>query len=309
MLGQRVLTALVLLALLLPTIFLLPAWTWAALTLVFLTVAMHEWAGLLPAGGGGDSATSGGRGSAAGAGSDTATDAGSAGRAIAVAGAVLVIGLALLGLRLSAGWPSWFALVVSLAATAWWCLAAPLRLRQHTARAGGWPLAAALLLACWVALVELHALGPAALLAALAVVWIADIAAYFVGRAIGRRKLAPAISPGKSWEGAIGGALAVALAAAALGLLAQGSEFDAQAIAQTLPVQLFAALPAVLAAGLFIALAALSVVGDLHESLLKRQAGAKDSGTLLPGHGGVLDRIDALLPVMPAVLLLHRLFA
>ncbi|NLD67904.1 MAG: phosphatidate cytidylyltransferase [Limnobacter sp.] len=305
MLGQRVLTAVVLLAILLPAIFVLPAWTWAALTLLFLAVGTREWTALLqdvapePAIGGASTPAP------AGAGAPTQ-------RPLLVAIGALVVGLLLLGWRLSSGWPAWFGATLAAAATAWWCVAAPLRLAVGNARGGGWPLAAALLLACWVALIELHAIGAAALLAAMAIVWIADIAAYFVGRAIGRRKLAPRISPGKSWEGAIGGALAVALAAIVVARIgvdgAAGSAAAAGAgglLSTTLPVSLFAVAPAWLALAIFVLLAALSVVGDLHESLLKRQAGVKDSGTLLPGHGGVLDRIDALIPVMPAVLLLH----
>ncbi|HRO62084.1 MAG TPA: phosphatidate cytidylyltransferase [Burkholderiaceae bacterium] len=293
MLGQRVATAVVLLAILLPAIFVLPAWTWAAVTLLFLAVGTREWTALLQ---------------------NEGTSA-SPQRPLQVAIAVLVTGLLLLAWRVSAGWPAWFGATLAAAATAWWCVAAPLRLAVGNARGGGWPLAATLLLACWVALIELHALGAAALLAAMAIVWIADIAAYFVGRAIGRRKLAPRISPGKSWEGAIGGALAVVLAAVLVartsgnaGSPASGAAAgDGAMLSATLPVRLFEVTPGWLAVALFVLLAALSVVGDLHESLLKRQAGVKDSGTLLPGHGGVLDRIDALIPVMPAVLLLHWL--
>jgi len=133
----------------------------------------------------------------------------------------------------------------------------------------------------------------------MALVGVADIAAYFVGRAFGRRKLAPSISPGKSWEGALGGAAAVAV----LGLAAAASP----SLSSTLPARLVDAWTAPVAVVVLVALAALSIVGDLHESLLKRQAGVKDSGAVLPGHGGVLDRIDALVPVMPAAMLLHRL--
>ncbi|MCM5569189.1 phosphatidate cytidylyltransferase [Burkholderiaceae bacterium FT117] len=295
MLRQRVVTALVLLAVLLPTIFWWPAWTWAALTLAFLSVGAREWAGLLAIV------------AARAAGSEPA--AGGAGPARRVgrvawptALGVLAIGVVLLAWRWLAGWPAWLALSVSAAAAAWWCLAGPARLRAHRAEGGGAALAAGLLLACWIALIELHAMGPAVLLVAMAIVWIADIAAYFVGRAIGRRKLAPRISPGKSWEGAAGGALAVVAAAWAVSALADGGP-----LAASLPARLFDTLGPALAVPLFVGLAALSVVGDLHESLLKREAGVKDSGTLLPGHGGVLDRIDALIPVMPAALLLHRL--
>lgn len=297
MLRQRVVTALVLLAVVLPTIFLLPAWTWAAVTLVFLAVGAREWVALLDA----SAASAGGAGPAA---APVATAGPKAG---AVAAGVAIAGLALLGWRLSGGWPDWLTLAVSMAATGWWCVAAPMRLRSRRASGGGWLLAAALLLACWVALIELHALGPLVLLVAMTIVWVADIGAYFVGRAIGRRKLAPAISPGKSWEGAIGGAIAVVALAGLAALLAGGQGDAAALLAQTLPARLFAAAPAALAVLMLAVLAALSVVGDLHESLLKREAGVKDSGTLLPGHGGVLDRIDALIPAMPAVLLLHRL--
>lgn len=297
MLRQRVVTALILLAVLLPTIFVLPAWTWAAVTLVFLAVGAREWVALLDA----SAATAGGVERAG------AQVAPAGPRAGVVAAGVAIAGLALLGWRLGVGWPDWLPLAVSIAATGWWCLAAPLRLRSHRALGGGWLLAAALLLACWVALIELHALGPLVLLVAMAIVWIADIGAYFVGRAIGRRKLAPAISPGKTWEGAIGGAIAVIALSGLAAMLAEGQGDAAAMLAQTLPVRLFAAAPPALAVLTLAALAALSVVGDLHESLLKREAGVKDSGTLLPGHGGVLDRIDALVPVMPAVLLLHRL--
>lgn len=271
MLGKRVVTALVLLAVLLPSIFVFPVWTWGAVTLAFLAVAAYEWSLLL-----------GHR------------------RTAAVAAASLAAaGAALLAWHELAGWPGWFVAGAAGAATAVWVGWGPLRLRRHDARGGGWALAAALLLACWVALVVLRDIGPVALLAAMAIVWVADIAAYFVGRALGRRKLAPAISPGKSWEGAIGGFFAVAV----IGLIAAGSP----ALSQALPARLVANWSPVGAVIALVALAALSIVGDLHESLLKRQAGVKDSGTLLPGHGGVLDRIDALIPTMPAAVLLHRL--
>jgi phosphatidate cytidylyltransferase len=118
-------------------------------------------------------------------------------------------------------------------------------------------------------------------------VWGADIGAYFAGRRFGRRKLAPAVSPGKTWEGVLGGALlSLALTWSALVLTDQWS-----------PVW----VPVVLS------LIALSVFGDLFESVLKRQRGVKDSGALLPGHGGLLDRVDALLPVLPVFALLQPL--
>ena len=120
------------------------------------------------------------------------------------------------------------------------------------------------------------------LLAALALVWAADSGAYFAGRRFGRRKLAPTISPNKTIEGAIGGLVAGVAVALAFGAFAGAT------LAQ-LPLLALVAVATVLA----------SIVGDLVESLLKRQAGAKDSGTLIPGHGGVLDRIDGVLAALP----------
>ena len=123
-------------------------------------------------------------------------------------------------------------------------------------------------------------------------VWVADVAAYFTGKALGKHKLAASISPGKTWEGAMGGALGACLLAVLC--LNQPSTFFAALGDGSLPK----------VAGLALLLAAVSIVGDLFESLLKRQAQAKDSSNLLPGHGGVLDRIDALLPMLPLAWLL-----
>jgi phosphatidate cytidylyltransferase len=150
----------------------------------------------------------------------------------------------------------------------------------------------------WFSLLALYRHGALFLFSALAVVWIADIAAYFAGRAFGRRKLAPHISPGKTWAGAVGAVVAVLLAAVAVWLGWPDSGLFSNA--------LFARAPVIglLALGLLVAV---SIVGDLFESLLKRHAGVKDSSGLLPGHGGVLDRIDALLPVLPAAVLLEAL--
>jgi phosphatidate cytidylyltransferase len=149
--------------------------------------------------------------------------------------------------------------------------------------------------AVWAALVLLFlAHGAGFLVSLLALIWIADIAAYFTGKAFGRRKLAPKVSPGKTWEGAVGGVLAATAWVMVTSVYWPGS-FGAL-LAQRWP------LWAVLAIAVF--LAALSIVGDLFESLLKRRAGVKDSSQLLPGHGGVYDRIDALLPVAPIALLL-----
>ena len=132
------------------------------------------------------------------------------------------------------------------------------------------------------------ALRPLEVLLLLVLVWIADIGAYFVGRAWGRRKLAPSISPGKSWEGAIGGVLGALAYAIICGFFIEGIAWAAYLAAAAL-------------------LAMVSIVGDLFESAAKRQAGVKDSGTLLPGHGGVLDRIDSATAVLPLAALLWPL--
>lgn len=138
-----------------------------------------------------------------------------------------------------------------------------------------------------LALVHLRAISPWLLLGVMAVVWVADIAAYFSGRAFGRHKLAPSISPGKTWEGAVGAVFAVLLFG--FGVLTwQGASQPGGAL---------------LIASVLVLWTAVSIVGDLYESLLKRQAGLKDSGTILPGHGGILDRIDSLTSTLPMVAL------
>lgn len=131
----------------------------------------------------------------------------------------------------------------------------------------------------FLALVLLYRTGPLVLLLALLIVWAADAGAYFAGKQFGRVKLAPSISPGKTWEGVIGGLLAVA--------------FLAFAVAYWSDATLAVLLPFCLA------VAALSVVGDLTVSMFKRTAGVKDSGTLFPGHGGVLDRVDSVAAAAP----------
>lgn len=151
----------------------------------------------------------------------------------------------------------------------------------------------------WLALFQSKLIGTSFLISSLALVWVADIAAYFAGRRWGRRKLAPQISPGKSWEGVLAAMLAVQF----FSWIWLSFEVDWP----FLQGSLFAALlehgkPKLVVGLLF--LTSMSVVGDLVESLIKRSAGAKDSSQLLPGHGGVLDRMDALLPTLPLALML-----
>ena len=138
-----------------------------------------------------------------------------------------------------------------------------------------------LLFATWIALNGLQRISPWLLLAVLATVWLADSAAYFAGKSFGRHKLAPEISPGKTWEGVAGAILA--------------STFYGLVLCYYLHISRW------LIVGLWL-IVVLSIMGDLFESLLKRQAGKKDSSHLLPGHGGVLDRIDGLISTLPLVL-------
>ncbi|MAF03196.1 MULTISPECIES: phosphatidate cytidylyltransferase [Herbaspirillum] len=147
------------------------------------------------------------------------------------------------------------------------------------------------ILGCFVAIVDLFQHSPLYLLSVMAVVWVADIGAYFSGKGFGRHKLAPSISPGKSWEGAIGGWLAVLVISAAVAMSMSGGE--------TFQYHLFNRWGWGGFVGVLSLMVVASVVGDLFESQLKRRAGMKDSSNLLPGHGGVLDRIDALIPVLP----------
>jgi phosphatidate cytidylyltransferase len=146
-------------------------------------------------------------------------------------------------------------------------------------------------LGCFAAIVVLFQISPLFLLSVLAIVWIADIGAYFAGKAFGKRKLAPSISPGKSWEGAIGGWIAVlVITAASTAVPALNETFAPRVLAKWGWAGFVGAMSLLVAA---------SVVGDLFESQLKRRAKMKDSSNFLPGHGGVLDRIDALIPVLP----------
>lgn len=152
------------------------------------------------------------------------------------------------------------------------------------------------LLGCFVAIATLFSHSPLYLLSAMIIVWIADIGAYFAGKSLGKRKLAPAISPGKSWEGVMGGWLAVLIVVGGLATHPSLKDTFASHVVRAWGWSGFI--------GMMTLLVAFSVVGDLFESLLKRRVDMKDSSNLLPGHGGVLDRIDALIPTLPLVVLL-----
>ncbi len=276
MLLQRVVTAVVLLALLLPALAAGSAWPFALLTLGLIAAAVWEWGRLnrvasLPA--------------------------------LVLGAVVFAVGV----------WAVRTAALDQVPAAIWWAVCAMwLAIGATVLRAGPpawlrWPVLARVVLGLvalafgWLALTGAHRLGVNFLMSVLCLVWAADIGAYAAGRAFGRNKLAPTISPGKSWEGVAGGVLSTwVLAVAWIAFLdprfgAQGASLYARLLEN------FGSIG--LAVGVTV-LAAASVVGDLFESLVKRAAGAKDSSRLLPGHGGVLDRIDALLPVLPLAMAL-----
>lgn len=259
MLKARLATAAVLLAAFLAALFYLPDFYWALLMLAVIGIGAVEWASL--------------------------ARFSRAGRYAYPAVTLLLGGL----LMWKSADPRLFAVQyhlnfwLILAAFPFWILLAPAWLIGHF-RLASKPLMALagllVLLPTWMALVGLRDVSPYLLLGTMATVWIADSAAYFAGKRFGRHKLAPLVSPGKTWEGVAGALLAVTVYGAALCYL-----FD---------------MSAWLLPGLW-CLTVLSIVGDLFESLLKRQAGLKDSGSLLPGHGGMLDRIDGLTSTLPLV--------
>jgi len=250
MLRTRVITAFALLFILLGGLFYLPSLYWGWLTLGVIAVGAWEWGGL-------------------------ACFSKSGRWAYLVVTALCGAAFFVLNIRVGQ---------IYLLALAFWLLVAiPWFALGWTVRnplllaATGWLV----LFPTWFALMDLHAMRPALLLGLIAVVSVADIGAYFAGRAFGRHKLAPSVSPGKTWEGVAGGLLAVAC----YGVL----------------WKIFVGTVGVPFPGfsLLLAMAALSVCGDLFESWLKRQAGLKDSGSFLPGHGGVLDRMDGMTPALP----------
>lgn len=278
MLGQRIVTAVVLLVLLVAALSASSPWPFAWLTLALVCAAGWEWGRLNAAGPKGSWALA------------------------------LSVGVAC-WLSLQAGWAEqtpWWAWWL---ATAVWVFGGGVSLRAgpagwpHLPAVARWMLGVVGLWAAWLAMSHARVVGLNFLLSIFCLVWVADIAAYFGGRAFGRHKLAPSISPGKSWEGVWSGMAGVLLMAGAWVALEQRLGADSPSLYSRLGQELGVAGAAVA----IVALAGISVVGDLVESLVKRAAGAKDSSRLLPGHGGVLDRVDALLPVFPIALAFTRL--
>ena len=184
-----------------------------------------------------------------------------------------------------------------------WILKAGVPAWAHFPRPLRLLLGLAALCVAWLAVAQARLMGVNFLLSVLALVWMADIGAYFSGRALGgrftRKKLAASISPGKSWEGVWGGMLGVMMMA----LIWRFADAAGGAIVPSFYTLLGARGLSFLAMAV-VFMTAMSVVGDLVESLVKRSAGVKDSSALLPGHGGVLDRVDALLPTLPLAMML-----
>lgn len=258
MLKTRIITAIFLAVGLLATLFVLPATGTLTVFTLIVALAGWEWAGLLRFG------------------------------ALQRVAFALFMVLPCLALSLS-GMPQTWLLGLCLIASLFWLLLVPLWFRQRwvlRTNLLGLLIGCLLLIPSWAAMAQLYARSPMYLLAAMALVWVADIAAYFAGRKYGRHKLALTISPGKTWEGAFGAVLGVLVYGLVLGLL-------------TGHVTKMSAMQCIFAAAALFLFTALSIFGDLFESMIKRQAGLKDSSALLPGHGGILDRIDSLTSTLP----------
>ena len=281
MLKQRVITALLLLTGLLTALFYPAPWVFCWLSLGLMAVGAWEWARLN--------------------GSGMSASLMAAGLSVVVCGGLWWAGVPqhstpLLWLTVGAVWVLLGAWVLWAGVSDWALYPRWLRLSL------GW-LALGL---AWLALSQARVIGINFLLSTLGLVWVADIGAYFAGRALGGRfcssKLAPSISPGKSWEGVWGGLLSVVVLALAWHQWDEIRQLNEPSLFTL--VGLRGVLYSLIAC---VFMVAMSVVGDLIESLVKRSAGVKDSSALLPGHGGVLDRVDALLPILPLAMMLYSL--
>ncbi|MEQ1534440.1 MAG: phosphatidate cytidylyltransferase [Burkholderiaceae bacterium] len=281
MLKQRVITALIMLAIVLPTLFFRSTWPFCVFALLFIAAGAWEWAKL---------------------------------NGMQAAGAICFAGLFIVLAAL--GW--YLGLIdrplpiVWILASGFWVLVSAWLLKTGVVgwsqipvtlrRIGGMLV----LLLAWLAVVQARVQGVNFLMSVLTLVWVADSFAYFAGRTWGGKfmanKLAPSISPGKSWEGVWGGMIGVFL----LAMTWVWADNHWQSVVPSLYSRLQGQHLVLMAIALLF-LTAMSVVGDLIESLIKRSAGVKDSSGLLPGHGGVLDRVDALLPTLPIAMMLASL--
>jgi phosphatidate cytidylyltransferase len=275
MLRTRIITAALLLIVFLLALFTLPPIGWTVFATLISTIAAWEWGGLMRLS--------------------------SRLRLLVGAALALVCGI------ISFWQPAAFGISPGFTDSAWslgrwlylpaavfWLVLVPFWMKfrwQLPKSAVGFLIGALLIFPTWLALIQLRHAGSLALLTVLAMIWLADVAAYFSGRAFGKHKLAPGISPGKTWEGALGGGVAVLTFG--LIILPLLPNFPAS----------MSTVNYVLLSVVLVVLTGISIVGDLFESLLKRQAGLKDSSNILPGHGGVLDRIDSQTSTLPLVAL------
>ncbi len=273
MLKSRVITAIVLLVLLMAALFLLPSFVWSLLVVVMVMQGATEWSRL-------------------------SVLSGLKANLFWAMTLLIMFGLMWLDASVSSPQQIYTHLAVYLVSAVLWLLVVPAwlmigwKVSNHYLMAlVGW----AVLIPTGLAMIDLREASPWALLFVMGLVWVADSAAYFSGRKFGKNKLAPSISPGKTWEGVAGAIFGVTIYVALVWFFS-----PAMSRLQVLPAL-------VLTAWWWVALA---VIGDLFESAIKRQAGVKDSGALLPGHGGLLDRIDALtstLPLAALVMLFQRI--
>jgi phosphatidate cytidylyltransferase len=274
MLKTRIITALVILPVVFIALFTFPNWAWDLFTLAITLVACWEWSRFC------QFSKSGAR----------------VFFAISLAGAAVVF-FTYLGMTPLAF--ETIAIVGFVISTLFWLVVAPVWLGKTwrpVGASGVWVAASTgwvVIFPTWLAFLSLHDSGPWMLLSFALIVWIADIAAYFVGKTVGKHKLAPAISPGKTIEGAVGGLIGVGVyffvwQQLAVSAVARGDDWARELSSHGW-----------LLFGMFLLLGVVSIVGDLFESWMKRGVGMKDSSSLLPGHGGILDRIDALTSTLP----------
>lgn len=266
MLKTRIITATLLVLALIPALFFLSNTLWAILMLLLSVVAIAEWGNFIKLN--------------------------VMWQRVYVAISLLLGALAIIYLQ-QVGFHAFFyqALFVFALVSLFWLLVVPIWLiRRFFVQSQVLMAALGLLLmaSLWMALVCAKGADPWLLLVLLATICIADSAAYFAGKNFGKHKLAPTISPGKTWEGVYGALIAVTLFALMLYSMLNGKQFLIFILLWTVTL--------------------LGVMGDLFESLMKRQARLKDSGSLLPGHGGILDRIDGLIPSLPLALLMIYIY-
>jgi phosphatidate cytidylyltransferase len=286
MLIPRILTAIALLGVLLPALLMAPIWAWGAISLILFTGAAAEWSRLVGA---------------------------------SALWALLTFFAGLAWVVVTEWLPTLsllpWAVAPALVATLFWLTISPWRLTGGFSQDRLALVGVVLAFSAWQSAFELRRLGIGQLLSIACIVWVADVAAYFGGRAFGRHKLAPTISPGKTWEGVLFAAVTVLGIGCATVVYSERLITDDQGaslsmvqawVVQSLPVQVAQGYGLTGLLGILGGLTALSITGDLYESLLKREAGVKDSGRSLPGHGGFLDRMDALMPVLPVGFLVVR---